>query len=257
MYVHTLPRGIRHTLAILIITISSISFLFAQEKDPLSIYKEQEVLSELQKQARFYRAQGLESQHAGNIDTAMSFYQKAIQLDPTYAATYNDLGIIYESKGDMENAEKNYLMALTLDPYFLSAYTNLALLYEFKRDFKKASSFWEKRVEFGLVGEYWTEKARKRLQDIDLVMYGDNFRSKEFVETEVIDLTKDVLDQKYIIRDNDSALSNKFLKISKQSYNNQDYAAALKWAIDAYQLDPANKEIEEFIRVIQARMLSK
>lgn len=43
-------------------------------------------------------------------------WEKATQLDPTYAAAFNDLGIGYEHEGDLARARKAYEKALELDP---------------------------------------------------------------------------------------------------------------------------------------------
>jgi len=43
-------------------------------------------------------------------------WEKAVELDPTYAAAYNDLGIAYEHEGLLDKARKAYDKALELDP---------------------------------------------------------------------------------------------------------------------------------------------
>ncbi|HEY6213522.1 MAG TPA: tetratricopeptide repeat protein [Vicinamibacterales bacterium] len=43
-------------------------------------------------------------------------WEKATQIDPTYAAAFNDLAIAYEHEGQLENARKAYEKALELDP---------------------------------------------------------------------------------------------------------------------------------------------
>jgi Tfp pilus assembly protein PilF len=43
-------------------------------------------------------------------------WEKATQLDPTYAAAYNDLAIGYEHEGQLDKARKAYEKALELDP---------------------------------------------------------------------------------------------------------------------------------------------
>jgi len=216
---------------------------------------EERDLTALQKQARKYRRQGLEYQRIGNIDEAMSFYQKAIELDPAYAVTYNDLGITYESKGMIERAIGAYLMAIKIDPSYLSAYTNLALIYENKRDLKQAAFYWEKRAQLGSYDDPWTEKARQRLKDIGLVL--SNNPLEDAREEEVYSFLKDVENQKSILRKDDSALSNKHFDKAKQSYDRGDFATAIKEAVDAQQLNPANREIEKFIEKVQLRALSK
>src|SRR5213594_3862664 len=43
-------------------------------------------------------------------------WEKATELDPTYAAAFNDLAIAYEHEGQLDKARKAYERALELDP---------------------------------------------------------------------------------------------------------------------------------------------
>jgi Flp pilus assembly protein TadD len=43
-------------------------------------------------------------------------WQKAVEIDPTYAAAWNDLGIAYEQQGAFSKARDAYEKALKLDP---------------------------------------------------------------------------------------------------------------------------------------------
>ena len=43
-------------------------------------------------------------------------WEKAAELDPTYAAAWNNLGIAYEHEGRFEDARKAYEKAVALDP---------------------------------------------------------------------------------------------------------------------------------------------
>jgi type IV pilus assembly protein PilF len=43
-------------------------------------------------------------------------WEKAVELDPTYAAAYNDLAIAYEHEGQLDKARKAYEKALEIDP---------------------------------------------------------------------------------------------------------------------------------------------
>ena len=43
-------------------------------------------------------------------------WEKAVELDPTYAAAWNNLGIGYEHEGRFEVARKAYEKAVALDP---------------------------------------------------------------------------------------------------------------------------------------------
>lgn len=216
--------------------------------------QEEESLSELQKQARDYRAKGFQLQQMGNLESALSYYQKAIELDPSYAIVYNDLGVIYEANGQIDRAEDSYLQSIKTDPNYLSAYSNLALLYEHKRDLKKAAFYWQKRVKLGSPDDPWTERARKRLEDIRLVL-GD--MGIGVGEQEVVDLTQNILDQKALLRQSNKELAKYYFKKAKVSYKKGDEIGAFRQAVDAFQLDPNNDEIQEFIAKLQTRLLSK
>jgi Flp pilus assembly protein TadD len=43
-------------------------------------------------------------------------WEKAAELDPTYAAAWNNLGIAYEQQGKFDDARKAYDKAIKLDP---------------------------------------------------------------------------------------------------------------------------------------------
>src|SRR5260221_7657737 len=43
-------------------------------------------------------------------------WEKAVQIDPTYAAALNDLAVAYEHEGQLAKAREAYEKALALDP---------------------------------------------------------------------------------------------------------------------------------------------
>jgi type IV pilus assembly protein PilF len=57
-------------------------------------------------------------------------WEKAVQLDPTYAEAWNNLAIGYEHQGRFEDAEKAYQNALKLDPKNVSIRQNYDLFKE-------------------------------------------------------------------------------------------------------------------------------
>lgn len=117
----------------------------------------------LSQEARTYRQQGYEAQQGGRLDEAIASYRKAIFIDPSYAAPYNDLGIAYEALGQQENARTSYLKCVEINPHCLSAYANLAALAEQAGDLPQAIAYWTKRVQLGPPKDPWTEKAKQRL----------------------------------------------------------------------------------------------
>jgi Flp pilus assembly protein TadD len=47
---------------------------------------------------------------------ALYRWQRAVEIDPTYAAAYNNLAIAYEHEGKFEEARKAYEKAVELEP---------------------------------------------------------------------------------------------------------------------------------------------
>jgi Flp pilus assembly protein TadD len=43
-------------------------------------------------------------------------WERAVAIDPTYAAAFNDLGIAYEHEGDLDKARTAYEKALAIEP---------------------------------------------------------------------------------------------------------------------------------------------
>lgn len=215
----------------------------------------EEDLTQFQKQAREYRVRGLELQRMGNLDGAMVWYQKAIQLDPAHAVTYNDLGIVCEAKGLTDRAEGYYLLAIKADPDYLSPYTNLAYVYEGRRDLQKALTYWKKRYELGSADDPWTQKARRHMEDIGMISSKKPF--EDLREQEVVSLVEETAVQKLILKREDKALAGRHFQRAMRSYDTKDYATAIREALNAMQLDPANPEIEKFIEKVQNRALSR
>jgi type IV pilus assembly protein PilF len=57
-------------------------------------------------------------------------WQKATEIDPTYAAAFNDLAIAYEHEGQLDKARKAYERALELDPNNAQVRQNYELFKE-------------------------------------------------------------------------------------------------------------------------------
>jgi len=66
-------------------------------------------------------------------------WEKAVQLDPTYGAAWNNLAIAYEHEGKFEDAKKAYEKALALDPKNLMIRQNYDLFKEINDRTKRRS----------------------------------------------------------------------------------------------------------------------
>lgn len=68
--------------------------------------------SEAKSQVEF----GINVAQRGLWREAIYRWQKATEIDPTYAAAFNDLAIAYEHEGQLDKARKAYEKAIELDP---------------------------------------------------------------------------------------------------------------------------------------------
>ena len=217
-------------------------------------------MDSLKEEARSYRDKGYQAQSSGDLDTAMSYYQKAIELNPLCAAAHNDLGVIYEIKGLKDRAQDSYMKSIQADHNYSSAYFNLANLYEEQGNFRKAADFWKKRIRMGDPNDPWTQKARSRLENIGMLVEDIG---RQLKQEETADLIKSVSqDKDYLESKASNVISKKkekartFFSIAKEHYARGNYAAALKDASTAQFLDPSNTEIEEFADKIRGKINS-
>lgn len=117
----------------------------------------------LREEAVTYRVQGYEAQRRGEKTSALSLYQKATQLDPSYPTPHNDAGVLLEEAGRLEEAQRAYQQALSLNPNYLEAHANLAMLYERLDQKARAISHWMRRYQLGEPSDPWTARAKERL----------------------------------------------------------------------------------------------
>ena len=79
---------------------------------------------------------GIDLAQKGLWRDALFFWEKAVEIDPTYAAAFNNLAVAYEHEGLFEKARKAYDTALALAPKNESIRQN----YEFFKEINDRAS---------------------------------------------------------------------------------------------------------------------
>ncbi len=74
----------------------------------------------------------------GSYGKALEAYRRAKEITPAMKLTSYNSGICYSKLGKVEAAERQFLEVLELDPDFADAHFRLAVLYAEKRDYGKA-----------------------------------------------------------------------------------------------------------------------
>jgi tetratricopeptide (TPR) repeat protein len=98
--------------------------------------------------AKFYNNRGIAFAEKGQYDQAISDFNQAIAINPSYNKAYNNRGIVYRLRGQYHQAISDFNKAIAINPLDAEAYNNLAWLLATA----KAKSFWngKKAVELAL-----------------------------------------------------------------------------------------------------------
>jgi Tfp pilus assembly protein PilF len=88
------------------------------------------VRADARSDARSQVAFGINVAQRGLWREAIYRWEKAVELDPSYAAAFNDLAIAYEHEGQLDKARKSYEKALELDPNNTEIRQNFELFKE-------------------------------------------------------------------------------------------------------------------------------
>jgi DNA-binding winged helix-turn-helix (wHTH) protein/Tfp pilus assembly protein PilF len=79
--------------------------------------------------ARHYNDRGVRLQHSGDLQGAITSYQRAIIFRSDYAEAHYNLADVYEELPAYDRALEEYQKAIEIDPRLYEAYNNLARLY--------------------------------------------------------------------------------------------------------------------------------
>jgi tetratricopeptide (TPR) repeat protein len=94
--------------------------------------------------------QGKKDLSAENIDSAISNYSKAIEINPKFVKAYNNRGIAYISKKQYDPAIADFNKAIELDPENGKVYNNRAIVYSYQGEIGKARQDIQKAQSLGI-----------------------------------------------------------------------------------------------------------
>jgi Tfp pilus assembly protein PilF len=93
---------------------------------PRESRESEDARSEAKEQVEF----GIKVAQNGLWKEAAYRWEKAVEIDPTYAAAWNNLAVAYEQQGNFDKAREAYEKAVTLDPKNLLFRQNYDLFKE-------------------------------------------------------------------------------------------------------------------------------
>jgi tetratricopeptide (TPR) repeat protein len=80
-------------------------------------------------------------------EDAIDAYRRVVSIDPTYAAAWNNLGLLLHRMGRYDEAGEAYLSALAQDPQCCEAAYNMGSLHEDRGEIEEAISDYRKALE--------------------------------------------------------------------------------------------------------------
>lgn len=83
----------------------------------------------------------------GKMDEAIAEFQKAVDLDPKYAAAHLNLAYAYDRQGQLDMALAQYQKVIDLQPENLFAHNNLGVLYDKQGRYEEAIAAFEQVLQ--------------------------------------------------------------------------------------------------------------
>ncbi len=120
---------------------------------------------------------GLKSYEQGDIPSAISFFKRAIDLDPTFVDAYYNLGAIYKKQKSYSEATNLFHKAVDLNPKDTEALYELSACYFASRDYQNAKKYYSQiPTSFNKYPE-----VVKNLKAIDDFLAGGNVEQKNVI----------------------------------------------------------------------------
>ena len=107
-------------------------------KDEFTLWND--VVYKSPKNAGPYLSRGNAYKEQGNIQQAISDFNKAIEIDPNYVDAYNNRGNVYCQQGNFTQAISDFNKAIEINPNFGEAYNNRGNVYYQQGNFTQAIS---------------------------------------------------------------------------------------------------------------------
>lgn len=205
----------------------------------------------LTQQAASYHQNAEEALKKGDINRAITCYQKIIAITQGDALAHNILGVLYEGKNELGRAESEYLAALSLDPKYTDAYFNLARLYEKTNQNDQAAENLVKLVT--LLSP--KDKKLAEIKDKILQLTSPAQRKSEVVKKiekeEADQLIKGIITEKRLIKKENTKKSQSHFSSGKEYYREKKYPLAIEEFKAALKYDPSNHNAVSYIKLCE------
>lgn len=103
--------------------------------------------------------------NARQFGKAEEYYRRAVDADPSYALAHFNIGNLFDERGDYEQALVHYRQAVAINPQYADAHYNIALLYQGGGQVMEAVRHWKIYLKLD-PGSSWGAIARRELDKL-------------------------------------------------------------------------------------------
>jgi len=90
---------------------------------------------------------GIELYDLGKYEEAITYFKKALEIDPNNAHALNNIGRAYAQLADYEIAKKYFEQAIQIDPNYQNALSNLGHVYQILGKYEEAIKYYEESLK--------------------------------------------------------------------------------------------------------------
>ena len=120
-----------------------------QIKRELFARKIQQQSSSSSNDANSFYNKAIKLHNAGDLQGALKYYSKSIEIDPNFSSPYINRGIVKKNLGDLLGAMDDYNQAINIKPNHANTYNNRAILKFNLKDEKGACDDYKKAIKLG------------------------------------------------------------------------------------------------------------
>ena len=89
---------------------------------------------------------GMDHMESEDFDNAILKFKKAIEIDPNFAFSWDNLGVCYRKSNQYEEAINAYKKSLEINPEGRMPLMNIAVTYNLKKEFDEAIVYYDKFI---------------------------------------------------------------------------------------------------------------
>lgn len=204
-----------------------------------------------------YHQQAEAALRHGDIDQAITFYQKIILIDNNDAVAHSILGVLYEGRNQLGRAENEYLNTLRLNQEHLDTHANLARLYEKTGQNKKAAEHLEKFITLAKPKDERVAAAKTKIIELVPPPQRKSSLVRNIEQEQAQELAKQISQDKRLLKKENKKKSKSHFSLGKKYYRQKKYALALQEFETALGYDQSNKKAARHMSICQQKIIKK